>query len=103
MQTQDAVRFFSGDAYSADGVDAKTSLVLLDRDKPGRRRDELPISPGGINTSFETPENSPASVGGGTESGTGDTDPELAAIVLRWSKLPEHVRKTIIGIVQSCV
>lgn len=66
----------------------------------GENQNDWPSNPGGITTTSETPKNIPSSEGSGTESGTVYTDRELAAIVERWPKLPEHIRKTIVGIVQ---
>jgi hypothetical protein len=38
----------------------------------------------------------------GTESGTVEADTDLATVVRCWSNLPNHVRQTIVGIVQIC-
>jgi hypothetical protein len=55
----------------------------------------------GSRTIAETTGETTVAAEGGTLNGTVCTDCELATIVERWTMLPEHVRKTILGIVEN--
>jgi hypothetical protein len=67
--------------------------------------------PQGFEPSAKTLGKTPTEAGGGAKSDANDApcpnpspptiDPDLAAVVAIWPKLPEHAKATILGIVQA--